>query len=263
MERNKAKEGAEEMDMKRFLRAHDQARALFQEDGRESESIPLFEKALKHARRTGGWQSWKMVMDTMVDLGVALISADRAPEAACLFDEAEELANTHLGSKDKRDVLFCLSVARQCTPFSFCSQKGAKLFSTEGREAEAAAVLREALGLGKRDHPDWQRHEEVLRCGAQLVEVLVHAGQGQEALELGAEFLPLLREAGEAWGAHVVAHRMGQLGEAGETRAFKRSFARGIQHHLAGDHAQAKRCFEGAVQVFPVRSSSLGRLFLS
>lgn len=260
MERDKVEE---EENMQRFLEVQAQAQALFQEDGREAEAIPLFEEALEHARSFEGWQSRKKVVDAMVDLGVALISADRLPEAVHYFDEAEELANAHLGREDRKDVCFCLSIARKCTSFSFVARKGVMLFQEEGREADAADTLCIAFEQGKREFPQWRQRGEVLQCGAQLVEVLVHAGQGQEALELGMELLPFLRETGEASGAHVVAHRMGQLGLQGETRAFKRSFARGIQHHLAGDYAQAKRCFEGTVQVFPVCSSSLCRLSLS
>ena len=237
--------------MQRFLEAQAQAQVLFQEDGREGESIQPFKRALKHARRTSGWRSCKKVVDTMVDLGVALISTDRVSEAVRQFDEAEQLANAHLGREDRKDVFFCLSIARKCTSFSFVARKGVMLFHEEGREADAADTLRIAFEQGKREFPQWRQRGEVLQCGAQLVEVLVHAGQGQEALELGMELLPFLRETGEAWGAHVVSHRMGQLGLQGETRAFKRSFALGIRQHIAKDYAQARRSMERALEVSP------------
>ena len=235
--------------MQRFLEAQAQAQALFRQDGREGESIPLFEKALKHARRASGWQSCKKVADAMVDLGTALLSVDRISEAVRQFDEAEELANAHLGGEDSRDVLFCLSLARQCTAFSFLVRKGVALFGEEGREAEAANVMRGAFEQGKREYPQWRQCGEVLRCGAQLVEVLVHAEQTQEALELSTELLPLLRKAGETCALQVVCHRMAQLGEMGETRAFKKSFALGIRKHLAGEFAQARSSMQCALEV--------------
>ena len=245
---------------KRFLRQAAQAHRVFRQEGRELDSIPLFEECLETAQRTSGWRSSFKVLDSMVDLGVALFAAGRPGDGTRRFEEVEELAQGHLRSKKKKKTLLRnLALARKCARFHWLVQEGMAIFREDGREREAADKLQRALDIIKAADANWTKYPDALRCGVQLAEARYHAKQPQEVLELGLELLPLLRRKGLPEGFRIVSTRVRQAAETLEPTSFTVPYMIGMGMYNNDDYPHAMCFLGGALQVL---SLSFSRLWL-